>query len=253
MKRLFLLLLPLLTPFALSAQDLSKSPWHVQAASIDANNYYGVTVANGMIGIVSSPEPLKVKDVVLNGAYDTYGRGRVSNILKVFDFANMDLEVDGRRLSRADITGYGQTLDMQRAALTTTFSHAGKVDVTYTVLALCHLPHTALIDVEIKARRDVEVTPHSVLSSPDVLREVKNFYHLIDRPHSLIPLLTSVAQSPTGKHTVAASNSFIFEEPRGQEPQIIHEAWDYGQHRLKFTKLHQKLPAQRSAAFRGDC
>ncbi len=234
MKRLFLLFL--LAPLALPAQDLSKSPWHVQAASIDPNNYYGVTVANGMIGIVSSPEPLKVKDVVLNGAYDTYGRGRVSNILKVFDFANMDLEVDGRRLGRADITGYAQTLDMQRAALTTTFSHAGKVDVTYTVLALRHLPHTAMIDVEIKARRDVEVTPHSVLSSPDVLREVKNFYHLIDRPHSLIPLLTSVAQSPTGKHTVAASNSFIFEEPRGQEPQLIHEEWDYGQHRLKFTK-----------------
>ncbi len=84
-----------------------------------------------MTGIVSSPEPLKVKDVVLNGAFDTYGRGRVSNILKVFDFANMDLEVDGRRLSRAGISNYTQTLDMQRASLTTTFGHAGKVSVKH--------------------------------------------------------------------------------------------------------------------------
>jgi trehalose/maltose hydrolase-like predicted phosphorylase len=235
MKRL-LLAIALLPQFSLPAQDLSKSPWHVQAAKIDPNHYYGVTVANGMIGIVSSPEPLKVKDVVLNGAFDTYGRGRVSNILKVFDFANMDLEVDGRRLGRADISNYTQTLDMQRASLTTTFDHAGKVSVKYTVLALRHLPHTAMIDVEITARKDVDVTPHSVMSAPDMLRDVQNFYHLIDRPHSLIPLLTSVAKSPTGKHTVAASNSFVFEEERGKEPQLIHEEWDYGMHRLKFTK-----------------
>ena len=64
----------------LHAQD----PWIVKADKINPSNYYGVTVANGMIGIVSSPEPLKVKDVVLNGAFDTYGRGRVSNILKTF-------------------------------------------------------------------------------------------------------------------------------------------------------------------------
>lgn len=63
MKRLFLLFL-----LALPAQDLAKSPWHVQAAGIGPNHYYGVTVANGIIRIVSSP--LKVKDVVLNGAYD---------------------------------------------------------------------------------------------------------------------------------------------------------------------------------------
>ena len=217
------------------AQDVSNSVWHVQAAKIDPNNYYGVTVANGMIGIVSAAEPLKVKDVVLNGAFDTYGRGRVSNIMKTFDFANMDLEVDGIRLGKNSIQNYAQTLDMQAAALTTTFDHADKISVKQTVMALRHLPHTALLEVEITAKKDVSVTPHSVLSAPDMLRDVKNFYHLIDRPHSLIPLLTSVARSPTGKHTVAASNSFIFDEPRGKEPSLIHEEWDYGSHRLKFT------------------
>jgi hypothetical protein len=52
--------------------------WKITTDKIDPSNYYGVTVANGMIGIVSSPEPFKVKDVVLAGAYDLYGRGRVS-------------------------------------------------------------------------------------------------------------------------------------------------------------------------------
>lgn len=243
-KRLFLLTLFLLTSTLLRAQSptnasADNSPsggWTIRASQIDPTNYYGVTVANGMIGIVSAAEPLKVKDVVLNGTFDTYGRGRVSNILKVFDFANMDLDVDGVRLGRKDIQNFTQSLDLKHAALTTTFEHADKITVRHTMMALRHLPHTALIDVTITAQKDCEVTPHSVLSSPDLLRDVTNHYHVIDRPHSLVPLMTSVAKSPTGKHTVAASNSFLFDEPRGQEPALIHEEWDFGLHRLKFTK-----------------
>lgn len=56
--------------------SFSQDPWKLTATRIDPSNYYGITVANGMIGIVSSPEPFKVKDVVLAGAYDLYGRGR---------------------------------------------------------------------------------------------------------------------------------------------------------------------------------
>ncbi|MEA5458908.1 hypothetical protein VB796_07660 [Arcicella sp. LKC2W] len=234
MKKKLLLLLTSIV--AQSSILFAQDPWLVTADKINPNNYYGVTVANGMIGIVSSPEPLKVKDVVLNGAFDTYGRGRVSNILKTFDFANMDLEVDGRRLGRADISNYKQVLDMKNAILTTTFDYSDKVAVKYSVMALRHLPYTMMIDVEVKAKKDCEITPHSVMSAPDMLRDVKNSYALIDRPHALIPLMTSVAKSPTGKHTLAASNTFVFAEERGKEPQLIHEEWDYGMHRLKFSK-----------------
>ena len=73
-----------------------SDPWLIEAKAIDPNNYYGVSVANGMVGLVSSPEPMKVRDVVLNGVYDYYQRGRVSNILKTFNHANMNLDVDGR-------------------------------------------------------------------------------------------------------------------------------------------------------------
>ena len=77
---------------------MPQDPWKIQSKNIDPANYYGVTVANGMIGIVSSPEPFKVKDVVLAGAYDLYGRGRVSNFLRSFNLLNMYLEIDGKRM-----------------------------------------------------------------------------------------------------------------------------------------------------------
>jgi hypothetical protein len=78
----------------------AQDPWIINADKIDPSNYYGITVANGMIGIVSSPEPFKIKDVVLAGAYDQYGRGRVSNFLRSFNLLNMNLDIDGRRMSR---------------------------------------------------------------------------------------------------------------------------------------------------------
>lgn len=59
--------------------------WHIEASAEYLGAHSGVTVANGMIGIISSEVPFQVKDVILNGVYDTYGRGRVSNILKAFN------------------------------------------------------------------------------------------------------------------------------------------------------------------------
>src|SRR6185369_18020139 len=87
-------------------------PWVIKAVQPDPSTYYGVTVANGMIGIVSSPLPFQVKDVVLAGAYDLYGRGRVSNFLKSFNLLNMHFNVDGAETNAKNISSLKQTLDM---------------------------------------------------------------------------------------------------------------------------------------------
>ena len=182
MKKSILILLLFISSIV-NAQTI----WNIETKNIDPANYFGVTVANGMVGIVSAPEPLKVKDIVLNGAFDTYGRGRVSNIMKVFDFASMDLEVDGVRINAKNITGFTQNLDMKNAEFVTTFEFQNKVIVKQTILALRHLPYTSLIQLEIKALKNVEIVPHSILSTPENLRDNKNSYHVIDRPHRLIP------------------------------------------------------------------
>ncbi len=217
------------------AQDPTTSGWHIQASNIDPKNYYGVTVANGMVGLISSPEPMKVQEVVLNGVYDYYQRGRVSNILKVFSHMNMHLEVDGMRIGRGDISGFTQTLDMKGARLATTFQVGDKVRVKNELMALRHLPFCALAVVEITALKDVAIVPINFIQAPDHLSDIRNYYAEIDRPHVLIPLMSSEAYSP-GKKIVAASNTFIFPEKHGEEPKIIHEDWDYNMHLMKFRK-----------------
>lgn len=215
---------------------MAQDPWKIGANNIDPNNYYGITVANGMIGIVSSPEPFKVKDVVLAGAYDNYGRGRVSNFLKSFNLLNMYLEIDGRRIGNKDASNMKQELDMQKASFTTTFNFDDKADVSYTYYSLRHLPYTVLMDVTITAKKDISIGGASVMEAPDALRDVQNYYNEIDRPHVTISLLTSSAKSPTGKLLMCASNSFLFSEHHGEEPRVIHEMWDNNMHLMKFNK-----------------
>lgn len=243
LKRLRLLSFAFLLLQFVVAQDV----WTIKAPAINPAAYFGETVANGMIGIVSSPDPFKVKDIVLNGAFDLYGRGRVSNILKTFNFVNMYLDVDGARIENfTQVTNAQQVLDMKHARITTSFDYADKVAVTYSHYALRHLPYSALVDVTITAKKDIEIMPASVMEAPDMLKDVQNYYNEIDRPHVKVSLLTSVAKSPTGKLLMAASNSFLFSEPHGSEPSVIHEMWDNNMHLLKFKK---KLKAGQTYRF----
>jgi trehalose/maltose hydrolase-like predicted phosphorylase len=244
LKTCLWVLLVLLIRLPLAAQ--APDPWRIAADKIDPTNYYGVTVANGMIGLVSSPMPFQLKNVVLAGAYDQYGRGRVSNFLNSFNLLNMYLEVDGHRLNAQDASNFKQALDMQRAAFTTTFDYQDKATVSYTYYALRHLPYTVLLDVSIVAKKDIALTAASVMEAPDALRDVQNYYNEIDRPHATLSLLTSSAKSPTGKLLLCASASFLFEEPHGQEPRIIHEMWDNNMHLMKFGKV---LKAGQSYAY----
>ena len=232
MRCLFIICYLVTVVFTSHAQD----PWKIKAAKIDPTSYYGITVANGMIGIVSSPEPLKVKDVVLAGAYDLYGRGRVSNFLRSFNLLNSYLEIDGKRIDKNNITNMQQELDMQHASFTTSFQMADKAEVSYAYYSLRHLPFTVLMDIEIKATKDISITAASVMEAPDALKDVQNYYNEIDRPHTTISLLTSSAKSPTGKLLMCASNTFMFTEAHGNEPRIIHEMWDNNMHLLKFSR-----------------
>ena len=226
--------------FTLSVQNsfsqTAVDPWKISVNTIDPSNYYGITVANGMIGVVSSPEPFKVKNVVLAGAYDQYGRGRVSNFLNSFNLLNMNLEIDGARIDSKSAKNLKQELDMRHASFTGSFDYQDKAVITYTYYSLRQLPFSVLMDVSITAKKDMIISPSSVMEAPDALKDVQNYYNEIDRPHVNIALLTTSAKSPTGKLQLCASTTFMFNEAHGQEPRLIHEMWDNNMHLSKFRK-----------------
>src|ERR1700712_4103020 len=218
------------------ANIFSQDSWVIKADKIDPSNYYGITVANGQIGIVSSPQPLKVQDVVLAGAYDQYGRGRVSNFLRSFNLLNMRLNVGGVDVDPKNISGFHQELDMRHATFNAGFKLADKATVNYSYYALRQLPYCVLMEVTVVPTQNTTMQASSVMEAPDALKDVQNYYNEIDRPHVTLSLLTSSAKSPTGKLLMCASNSFMFPEKHGSEPRIIHEMWDNNMHLMKFNK-----------------
>ena len=100
MKRLLLLVIALCVGAAAYAQTSSED-WVLRAEKIDKNNYYGVTSANGVVGIISSPDPFAAKEVVLAGVYDHFGRGRVNNFLP--NINPLDLAITLNEIGRAHV------------------------------------------------------------------------------------------------------------------------------------------------------
>ena len=241
--------------FCITATAQTKAdPWIIKATGFNAADYYGVTVANGMIGIVSSPDPFMVKDVVLAGAYDLYGRGRVSNFIRSFNLLNAYLEIDGNRMDSKNISNFKQELNMRKASLTTSFDYGNKATVSYTYYSLRQLPFSVLMDITITPKADISINAASVMEAPDALKDVQNYYNEISRSvhtetgkqETSFGLLTSSAKSPTGKLQLVASNTFLFNESVGNEPKVVHEMWHNNMHLMKFSK---KLKANEAYNF----
>ncbi len=213
---------------------MTDSNWKVTAENIISSKYHGVTVANGMIGLVSDARPFQVKDVILNGVYDQYGRGRVSNILKGFNHFDFQLFVDHELLSDNHYHNFTQTLDLKEAKLITEVDIDDRLSIRQEVMALRQLPYCSLVNFEIMAKKESHFAFGNSIDAPGHLRENEQYFSEIDRPHVLIPLLTSSAKSPSGKISLAASNTIIFDVPHGEEPELIHEEWDHSSHLVKF-------------------
>lgn len=150
-----------------------QNPWKIIATDIHPDNYYGVTMGNGMLGIVSSPYPFRTDNVVLAGSYDKYGRGRVSNFLNGFNMLNASVSIDGENISRSNISGFTQTLDMKSAMHTSHFSFGEKADIIYSYLALRQLPYCALLVVEVEPKVDLTLSAVNIQEIPDAFRDGK--------------------------------------------------------------------------------
>jgi trehalose/maltose hydrolase-like predicted phosphorylase len=166
--------------------------------------------------------------------------------LRSFNLLNMQIDINGKRVSAANVSNFTQELNMREASFTATCNLGTQATISYTYYALRQLPFTVLMDVTITARESIDLSAASVMEAPDALRDVQNYYNEIDRPHAVIQLLTSTAKSPTGKLQLCASNSFLFPEVHGQEPRVIHEMWDNNMHLMKFNK---KLSAGQTYRF----
>lgn len=206
----------------------------------EVESYAGVSVANGIIGVVSSPNPFQVKEIIMAGAYDISGRGQVSNFIRNINPLNLFVEVNGHRISGGNATNRIQELDMQNAKFSSQFDFEDKATVKVTYRVLRQLPYTMLVDVSVTAHKPFSMGAGSIIYAPESLRNPQNLHTQVNVPEGTMHLMTTKARSPSNTLDLAASNTIVFPEKKGQEPLIIHEQWDANRQQMRFKRAMKK-------------
>lgn len=198
--------------------DDKPDEWRIVAE--DFNNYNGVTLANGTIGIVTSDRLLKVDDIVLNNVYMSRRHDDVSRIARSPHFLNLDIDIDGKAVTDSTISHKRQVLDMKEAKMTTMFDADG-ADISYEVMAMRNLPYMGLVRVKVKAERDVTIEVKNQTSfATEYVDCSAKFKNHRDGNH-LMPAMTSMATSYDGSIEVASATAFLF--PSKEHPEIMSE------------------------------
>lgn len=221
MKKITLIYIGFVSFFFLEithAQSSSMADGWLLTATDRTAQYAGVTLSNGRIGLVVDQSPLKVNATILNGVYELgpdngLGQGQgISRIVKGIDFLNLEITIDGTRITDDNISDWRQELNMREATFTTTFSFQGKAKVSYTLLALRNMPYSAMAMVDITPLQNIDVEVNNRMYVNEQLRDSKMFFRVLKDNEHLLPIHRTEAKTLYGKHTISAATTFLFKE-----------------------------------------
>lgn len=218
--------------------NTSAEDWILRAENFTKNRYYGITSANGVIGIISSKEPFKADEVVLAGVYDNFGRGRVNNFLPNINPLNAAIYLNGTRLKSSNVSNYTQTLDMRTGEFVGEMTYQG-AKVSYRYCALRHLSHAVLMEIEITPSTDTALETrleHVVPQSLHGAVMTVNDWSFKLKKEPPFKVITTTALSPSENVKMASSSFFLFAEESDAATPVYHNTTDNDRHRILFTK-----------------
>lgn len=205
LTRLLILIL-----FSTSVFSQSKSDeWNLHASSRE--NYFGVAMANGQIGIVTDDTPLKTKEIILNGVYEASPENGISRIVRGIEFLNLHLSINNQEIKSDNIDDWSQTVSMKEGTSTTSFSFKNLATIDYTILANRAIPYSAMAIVEITPIKDIEISANNYMTVPDELKEPTSLFRVLKDNQYLMPVFRTTAKTLNGKHTISAATTFLFD------------------------------------------
>lgn len=210
-----------------------------QISTNDNSNYTGIVVANGRIGILPSENVFKTKQIILNNVYEKASTLGVSQVLQGINFQNLSLEINGKQITDETISNWSQTLNMKQASFTTRFDFKDKAHIEYTMYALRNVPYTGYLDVKVYAKKDITLTVTAAIETPKDYKEPLSTYRVLQDLETTMPILQTVAKSQFGRHTVAASGTFIWHAINSgrahERPELVHNKISDYNNQLSFT------------------
>ncbi len=238
MKKIFLIILSLVSIVALGQHN----EWNI--STTNSENYTGIVVANGRLGILSSVKPFEVKHVILNNVYDKGGDFDVSKILLGMNFGNLEIEINGEKITKNNISDWRQTLNMKEAGFTTSFTFKNKAKIAYTIYALRNVPYSGYIDFTVEASTDIKIKVTGKIETPAEYQSPMSSFRVLKDNETTMPILQTVAKSRMGKHIVGTSATFIWHDINSaredQRPPLVHTKVSEYDNRLSFEQKIKK-------------
>ncbi len=238
MKNILLVILALTSVVALGQHD----GWNI--STTNTKNYTGIVVANGRIGILPSEKPFEVKHIILNNVYDKESPLGVSRILQGMNFGNLEIEIDGEKLTEANIGNWKQTLNMKEAKFTTSFAFKNKATISYSIYALRNVPYTGYIDIVIEAKKTIKAKVTGKIETLAEYKSPNSTFRILEDLETTMPILQTVAKSRLEKHTVGTSATFIWHDinstRENQRPELVHTKVSDYDNQLSFEREIKK-------------
>ncbi len=218
--------------------NAQNEAWNI--TTTENKEYTGIAIANGRIGMLTSPDPFQIQHVVLNNVYDVDPELKVSQIVHGMNFGNLDVFIDGEQITAANISNWKQNMNMKEAAFTTSFSFKNKAEISYTIYALRNVPYTGYIDINIDAKKKIDVKVTGKIETPKEFKKPTHKYEVLKDMETTMPILQSVAETPFGKHTVSTSATFIWHainsSRENERPELIEKVASDYTNTLTFNK-----------------
>lgn len=234
MKIVVLILFLLLSTFSTAQNDA----WNIEVT--DHSDYTGIAISNGRIGMLTSPKPLEIQHIVLNNVYDVDPNLEVSQILHGMNFGNLDMYIDGEKITENNISNWKQTMHMQEASFTTSFDFKDKAKIYCTIYALRNVQYTGYIDVKVEAKKRLDLRVTGKIITPEEYQKPSNTYQVLKDVETTMPILQSKAMSPFGKHLVSTSGTFIWHAINSsrehERPELKHIISNDYENTLSFEK-----------------
>jgi len=234
MKKIAFILFACTSSF-LAAQN---NEWNIEVE--DNSDYTGIAISNGRIGMLTSRKPLEIQHIVLNNVYDVDPNLKVSQILHGMNFGNLDMYIDGEKITESNISNWKQTMHMQEASFTTSFDFKDIAKISCTIYALRNIQYTGYIDVKVEAKKTLDLRVAGKIITPAEYQKPTNTYQVLKDVETTMPILQSKAMSPFGKHLVSTSGTFIWHAINSsrehQRPELTHTIINDYENTLSFDK-----------------
>ena len=232
-----------------------EKDWVLTTGKVEV--YTGIVAANGRIGILPEDKPFQTKSIILNNVYEKESELGVSRIISGMNFANLDVFIDGEKITEQNVSDWKQSLNMKTAAFETSFTFKDKAKITYTIYALRNIQYAGYIDINILPLKNIKIKATGKISTPEEFLNPLSTFRILKDNEVTMPILQTVAKSKFGKHTIGTSATFVWHAINSgreeQRPHLTHEkVSDYENH-LSFEKELKKNETYEFAWTGAEC